>query len=344
MWIFAVNEKSGGGRGKKVWRRVEAELVKRGVPYRAVMAGSPEEADAEIRWLIAAFAEHGGSAEAADSLAETEGAGAATQPRTGVKAVCVIGGDGTIHSVLPALVDSGVPLGIIPSGSGNDSARAFGVPAKPLDALARILAGHAMPVDLILLRSAKAAHGGGTAAERPVLTALAVGFDAAIADAVNRSAHKTLCNLLGVGSVAYLIGLLQILLTYRQRQLTVTVDGTPHRFERGWMAAVCSVPAYGGGLRICPNASPTDGLLDVCVVHTCTPLQLLRLFPTLLSGTHTRLPYVKMLRGRPVSVAAEPQAGTDALAIYGDGEPVGEAPLYAESAGHRLLLLSAVTG
>ncbi|WP_308637741.1 diacylglycerol/lipid kinase family protein [Paenibacillus silvisoli] len=317
MWMFAVNEKSGGGRGRNAWKLVEAELIRREVPYRAIQARSPEEACSEIRRQLAAAAE-------------------------AVKAVAVIGGDGTIHSVLPALLDSGVPLGIIPSGSGNDSARAFGIPAKPLEALARILDGHAEPVDLIMLHGAEQPQSGETAAvkaARPVLTALAVGFDAAIAAAVNRSAYKKLCNLLGAGSFAYLIGLLQMLASYKPRLLTVTVDGTPHRFERGWMAAVCSVPAYGGGLRICPDASPTDGLLDVCVIHTCTPLQMLRLFPTLLSGAHVRLPYVTMLRGRTVSVAAAPLAGVDAALIYGDGEPAGETPLYAESAGHRLLLL-----
>ncbi|SFT20106.1 diacylglycerol kinase family protein [Paenibacillus sp. BC26] len=335
MWIFAVNDKSGGGRGKKVWKLAEAELQRRKLPYRAILAQSPEEACAEIRKQLALYS--GGSTDGAADMPAGGGSPGNLAARSAVRAVVVIGGDGTIHSILPALYESGVPLGIIPSGSGNDTARAFHIPAEPIEALNRILSCEsALPIDLIRLRSASA---DGQPTMRPVLTALAVGFDAAIAAAVNRSAYKKICNLFGAGSFAYVIGLFQMLMSYRPRPITVTVDGTSHDFERGWMAAVCSVPAYGGGLRICPDASPTDGLLDVCVIHTCTPLQMLRVFPTLLSGAHVHLPYVKMLRGKVVSVEAQQRSGAEPIGIYGDGEPAGATPLYAEAAGNRISLL-----
>ncbi|WP_219835199.1 diacylglycerol kinase family protein [Paenibacillus sp. R14(2021)] len=319
MWIFAVNEKSGGGRGRKAWRIVEAELKQRGVPYTAVLAASPEEACREIAGLLERY-----------SHPSEDGA------HSSVKAVAVIGGDGTIHSILPVLQAGGVPLGIIPAGSGNDTARAFRLPKRPLEALRILLQGSPVPIDLIALRSPLAPA---DMPARPVLTALAAGFDSAIAAAVNRSAHKKLCNAAGVGSFAYVIGLFQVLLTYRPCPMSVTVDGVRHDYSHGWMAAVCNVSAYGGGLRICPDASPSDGLLDVCVVHSCTPLQLLRLFPTLLQGTHVRLPYVTLLRGRAISVEAQETGRSSPIAVYGDGEPAGQLPLYAEAAGNRIFVL-----
>ncbi|SDW67725.1 diacylglycerol kinase family protein [Paenibacillus sp. CF384] len=338
MWVFAVNDKSGGGRGKKVWALVEAELQRRKLPYQAILARTPEEACTEIRKQLANY--KGSSTDlAADVPATANSNGSLGSPavQPAVQAVIVIGGDGTIHSILPALYESGVPLGIIPSGSGNDTARAFEIPSEPIEALNRILSCEsALPVDLIVLHSSAP---GEPSTMRPVLTALAVGFDAAIAAAVNRSAYKKLCNLLGAGSFAYVIGLFQMLMSYRPRPIIVTVDGKAHEFERGWMAAVCSVPAYGGGLRICPDASPTDGLLDVCVIHTCTALQMLRVFPTLLSGKHVHLPYVKMLRGKVVTVADQQRTGEEPIGIYGDGEPAGATPLYAEAAGNRISLL-----
>ncbi|REE78799.1 YegS/Rv2252/BmrU family lipid kinase [Paenibacillus taihuensis] len=323
MWIFAVNERAGSGRGKIIWKLVETELQRRSLPYQAVIAESAEAACQEVRNLLEQN-RRGGSSDSDLS-------------RSDVRAVTIIGGDGTIHSILPALAGSAVPLGLIPSGSGNDTARAFGIPKQPLAALERVLQGQAVPVDLIMLGGDDDC--GGVQPKKPILTALAVGFDAAIASAVNRSSYKKLCNKLGVGSLAYLIALVHMLLTYRPRPMIVTIDGKPHVYRRGWMAAICNVPAYGGGLRICPEASPSDGMLDICIVHTCTPLQLLRLFPTLLTGKHVRLPFVTMLRGQTVSVAAESMPGLDPISAFGDGEPAGQVPLHVKLASNRLLLV-----
>ncbi|MBM7568961.1 diacylglycerol/lipid kinase family protein [Paenibacillus sacheonensis] len=319
MWLFAINGKSGGGRGLKAWRKVEAELKRLDVDYAAVLSETPETARRAITRLLR---EHNG-------IVQDEA------PRQRLKAITIIGGDGTIHGILPAVCDSGVPLGIIPAGSGNDTARAFGIPKRPLDALRIVLQGRAYPADIIAMRDPKSDIG-----YRPVLTALAAGFDSAIAAAVNRSVYKKLCNLIGAGSFAYVIGLIQVLLTFRPRPIAVTVDGETHCFRQGWMAAVCNASAYGGGLRICPDAKPDDGMLNVCVVHSCTPLQLLRLFPLILSGKHTRLPYVALFSGQ--AVAVEDMAGDPAkpaIAVYGDGEPAGELPLYAEAAGNRIEVL-----
>lgn len=322
MWIFAVNERAGSGRGRIIWKLVEAELQRRSLPYQAVIADSAESACAEVRSLLDRY------------RAGIEGN---NRSRSELRAVTVIGGDGTIHSILPAVAGSGIPLGLIPSGSGNDTARAFGIPKQPLAALERVLRGDAVPVDLILLGGDD--DRGVVQLPKPILTALAVGFDAAIAAAVNRSSYKKLCNKLGVGSLAYVIALFHMLMTYRPRPMTVTIDGTPHVYKRGWMAAICNVPAYGGGLRICPEALPSDGMLDICIVHTCTPLQLLRLFPTLLTGKHVRLPFVKMLRGRNITVDAESAPGLHPISAFGDGEPVGQVPLHVEVASNRLLLV-----
>ncbi|MCQ6562483.1 diacylglycerol/lipid kinase family protein [Paenibacillus mendelii] len=306
MWIFAVNEQAGGGRGRRVWKKVEADVKRRGIPYLAILTSCPDKASARIR-------------------TELE-----LRPSEDIKAVIVIGGDGTLHGLLPVLAGSGIPLGIVPAGSGNDTARAFGIPKQPLQALERVFTSLARPVDLLLLT------GGSPALPRLVLTALAIGFDAAVADAVNQSSYKKLCNLLRAGSLAYIIGVFQTLLTYQPRRLQLTIDGLEHSFERGWLSAICNTPSYGGGLRICPDASSTDGLLDVCVVHSCKPFQLLRLFPTLLSGTHTRLSYVTLLRGRAVAVSADGPAPTR---VFGDGETVGSVPLSAQAAKGLLLLL-----
>ncbi|MEF2965578.1 diacylglycerol kinase family protein [Paenibacillus sp. M1] len=286
MYLFIVNEKSGNGGGGRVWKKIREELERRGIPYDHIITRSAEEAHSYLQ----------------EKLMHPDG----------LNAVGVVGGDGTIHSLLPAMRGSSIPLAVFPSGSGNDTARGFRIPRKTIDALNILLEGKFRQADLISI------EGGST------LTALAVGFDAEVADNVNRSAYKKICNLLGMGRLAYIIGVFHTLITFRPAPLTVDCDGAKYTFASAWLAAVNNVTSYGGGLAICPEAEPDDGMLDVCVVHDCSRLKLMLLFPTLLFGKHTRFSFVTMLRGRKVAI----QSSLPRMAL-GDGEHVASTPLTA---------------
>lgn len=287
--LFVVNGNSGNGRGSKIWTIAEQRLKREKIAYGAIAA---ESAEASLRLTVEQLA------------------------RGDVKAVAAIGGDGTVHGLLPLLAGSGIPLGLIPSGSGNDTSRALGIPRDPSRALDIVLAGRTRRIDL--LETASADSG-----KQPTLTAVAIGLDAAVAADVDASRYKRWCNKLGLGSLAYIIGLLRTLAAFKPGPVTVTVDGVAHSFGRGWLAAVTNGPSYGGGLRICPSAKPDDGKLHVCVVHGCGPWKLLAIFPTLLFGKHVGLTrYVAMLSGREAAVSA----GSPLLA-YGDGEPAGSTPV-----------------
>lgn len=302
MLLFVVNGKAGNGRGSKAWRMVEAELRRRGVGYRAIAAASAEETTAAVREAL----------QAGD-----------------VQAVAAVGGDGTLHALLPLLAGSGIPLGLIPAGSGNDTARAFGIPRRPLAALETFLAGRTQPADLIRF-------GADTGEKRLALTSLAIGLDAAVVHDVNSSRYKRWCNRLGLGSLAYIVGLLRVLAKYKPRTVTVTVDGETRTFRNVWLSAVTNTSSYGGGLRINPDARPADGRLHVCVVHGCTALRLLRVFPTILNGSHVRTPYVTQLRGQVARIA-----GDEAIPSVGDGEAAGQAPIAAELVPAQLLFVAA---
>lgn len=310
MYLIIVNESAGNGKGKRTWHKIEAILKQRDLHYTTIFLKDPNAMEATSKQL----------------LLQT-----ASSRHTEIKAVAVIGGDGTIHSLLPILIQSQVPLAIIPAGSGNDAARALGISRKPIAALEQMLSGQATAIDLIrtshLLNEpiSETDFVQGKSDIAYSLTAVATGFDGAIADIVNRSFYKRWCNLFRVGSLAYLIGIFHTLLTFRPFPVVVKVDGQIHRFERGWLIAVANTSSYGAGLRICPEAKANDHLLHICIVHSCTPLQLLRLFPTLLTGSHTKLPYVSILTGTVIHI--EPEA--DELYAFGDGEALHAPPLRA---------------
>lgn len=311
--LFIVNEQSGNGRGRRAWATVERYLREQtpGIRYAKIAAATEQEAVRE----------------------------ATAQTATGrVTALVAIGGDGTAHALLPLAASARLPLGIIPCGSGNDIARAFKLPRDPIAALQVILNGATRKVDL-LATHAEDAHPPNAATPQLTLTCVAAGLDGEVARNVNRSRYKRWCNRLGIGSAAYIIGLLYTLIKYKPGKFTVIIDGIQYEFRHGWMAAIANLPSYGGGLRICPDASPTDGRLHACIVHSCNALQLLLVFPTVLFGRHVRSRFVTMLSGAEISVrAAMPVAG------YGDGEPVGCAPLHTTVLPDQLLLLTSSSG
>lgn len=284
MYLFIINSNSGNGGARRVWNKIRTILHDRDIPYEYTFTQSAEEANSYLERQLA--------------------------NRTDWLAVGVVGGDGTIHSLLPAMKNSGVPLAVFPAGSGNDTARGFSIPRKTGAALNIMLEGHARQADLISISG------------RSTLTALAVGFDAEVANNVNKSYYKKVCNWFGLGRLAYIIGIFHTLISFRPAKLTVTCDGVEHTFSSAWLAAVNNVTTYGGGLAICPEAMPDDGLLDICIVHDCSRLKLLLLFPTVLFGKHTGLSFVTMLRGQQISV----HSSLPRLAL-GDGEHIASTPL-----------------
>ncbi|ASA25468.1 diacylglycerol/lipid kinase family protein [Paenibacillus donghaensis] len=284
MYLFIINRRSGGGAGGRTWLAVEGLMQQRELAYETLFTHSAASAETLV----------------AEALAL----------RHDWSAAIVIGGDGTVHSVLGALHRCRVPLAVIPAGSGNDTARGFGLPLDTAEALEAALSGVCMDADLL------AGAGGLT------LTAVASGFDAQVAANVNASRYKRLCNAIGAGQLAYLIGIVQTLLTFKPCPVHVTCDGVEQAFPSGWLVSVCNLPSYGGGLLICPQAKADDGLLDVCVVHGCSRWQLLRLFPTVMKGRHVSLPFVTLLRGRSVAVRF-----AESRHAIADGESLGQGPL-----------------
>jgi diacylglycerol kinase (ATP) len=103
----------------------------------------------------------------------------------------------------------------------------------------------------------------------------------------------------------------------------VTVDGVRHE-TAAMLVTVGNGPSYGGGMRVCPDASFDDGLLDVMVLHDISTMEFLKVFPTVFKGTHVRHPAVEILRGRQVTLEAE------GIVAYADGERFLPLPLTLE--------------
>lgn len=219
----------------------------------------------------------------------------------GTDAVMVAGGDGAVSNALQVLAGTDVPLGIIPAGTGNDHAREFGIPTKDSESAADIVAdGWTETIDLGRIRDS-----GGT--DKWFGTVAATGFDSLVTDRANRMSWPH-------GRLRYYLAMLAELSQLRLLPFRLVLDGTHEIDVDITLAAFGNTRSYGGGLLICPNADPTDGLLDITMAHSASRTKLVRLFPTVMKGTHVDLDEVTTARAKTVHVECP------GINVYADGD------------------------
>jgi len=230
-----------------------------------------------------------------------------------VAAVVVLGGDGAVHAAVQGLAGTGTALAVLPAGTGDDLALALGVPADP------VAAARAAAADLLAGRSARVDLGRTSTpdGDRWWATVLCCGFDSLVSDRADRLTWPT-------GRRRYDVAIVAELARLRPRAVRLTLDGVAHELEVT-LVAVGNTACYGGGLRMCPDADPSDGLLDVTVIGPVTRRDLVRTRPRLADGTHLTHPAVGTHRAAEVVLEAAGPTG-EGLGARADGEPVGPLP------------------
>lgn len=236
-------------------------------------------------------------------------------------ALVVVGGDGMINLGVQALEGSRVPLGLVPSGTGNDMARGLGIPIgdteSAIEALAAALQRPARTIDAGAIGFA-----GGSSRFACILSA---GFDALVNERANRMTRPR-------GRSRYTIALLVELAKLRPIEYTLTLDGVVHR-ERALLVAVANNLSFGGGMKVAPDARLDDGLFDVVLVRPLGRLAFLRIYPRVFAGTHVTDPRVVVHRAASVRIEAE------GVVAYADGERIAPLPvdIAMDAGGLRVL-------
>ncbi len=231
---------------------------------------------------------------------------AAAAVRDRPDAIVVVGGDGTLSSILEEIAHAEVPIALVPAGTGNDFARAMGLPfghhGSAAEAAALVLTGEATPVDV---GSAHCPDG-----SAKFLTVAALGFDALVSERTNRLKWPK-------GALRYYLALLIELARLRPLHFNVRIDDESSSTLPGILAAVGNTRSYGGGMPMCPEADPSDGLFDLTLVGPLSRARLLRLFPLLLKAKHAGRSEVLTRRLERIEISAP------GLIVYADGEKVG---------------------
>lgn len=305
----AVNPKAGRGRYRTHVPRLAMELLRHGCEPVIHVSRSPDDLRDFIRTVVRD-----------QHIARSQEATSATQAS---EAVIVVGGDGTWHQAVQELALTQTPACLVTTGTGDDNARSFGIPRNDPEAVARIVAsGHTRTVDLgrILTPDGSLRWFSGV---------LSAGFDSSVNERANTITYLN-------GTARYLAALLGELKTYTASRYTVMIDSQCIH-QDAMIVTVGNGSYYGGGMNVCPDADPTDGLLDVVIVGKVSKSRLIRSFASVYRGNHGRFPFVDMYRSRQVSITSTSVKGP---AVFADGEYVSSLPVNIEVVPSALTLLT----
>ena len=282
--VFLVNPASANGSTGRRWPEIAHRATSAGLHGDALFSRAPGE--------LADLA-----SKAADD---------------GAKLLVVVGGDGSVHEVANGIAErDGVEIAVIPRGTGWDFARSLALPHS-LDAAIRVaLEGRTRTIDL---GRASYRTWAGNDEQSWFANVGSVGMSGAIAQRANDTTKAF------GGKVSYVWATFAVFARWSNSEIQVTVDGERRR-ARMHDVIVSNGAFLGGGMKICPDAQPDDGVFDVLLIGDLAKRDLLLTMPKIFRGTHLPHPKAELLRGSQVTVdAPEP------LPIELDGEQPGTTP------------------
>lgn len=227
-------------------------------------------------------------------------------------ALVVVGGDGMAHLGANVVAETRIPLGIVPTGTGNDLARGLGIAISnaevAMNQLLEALEREPRVIDAGRIR--------GESTDRWFACIFSAGFDAIVNERANQMRWPK-------GRQRYNLALLRELaalapIHYRIELDDETID------TRAMLVAVANNTSFGGGMLVTPDAQLDDGLFDILIVQPLSRIAFLRIFPRVFKGTHVSDPRVRIVRSRRVTIHA------DTVVAYADGERIAPLPLELE--------------
>ena len=258
-YYFIVNPHSRTGLGKQIWTRQLQPLL--------------EETNVRYKVFYTRYSGH--CTQIVRQLSEN-----AKKPVT----IVVLGGDGTLNEAVNGLYHTDmVSLGYIPTGSSNDFARGFPLKGTPPQLLQSILQqNHEAWLDCGVVKAPGKKP-------RRFMVSCGMGYDAYITDEALHSRIKNVLNRFGLGKLTYMCIAVDKLIRIRPQTVSITMDGCHFlHYKDFYFASGHNLPFEGGGFKFAPKAEPTDGLLDICIVHGLSKAGLACKLPFALFGRHLR--------------------------------------------------------
>lgn len=282
-FLVVINPRAAGSDRKAFRRRVAAAFAEHDVPFDLVEATGPEEAEALARRAAAA----------------------------GCRAVVAVGGDGTVAQALRGTAGTGVPVGILPFGTGNQLASNFDIPGSLEGSVRVAVEGRVEAIDLGLANGEHFALIAGAGLDADVM-----------ADATSEMKSR-------LGFAAYLLSGLKHVITPRPADFRIVADGEEVEVQ-ATMVLLANVGHLAAGslpmeVQVGPKVSFQDGLVDVCVYASRNLPEMAQVLWKVARQQYAGDERMLFLQARRVVVEADPP-----VACQIDGEPAGETPLEVE--------------
>jgi YegS/Rv2252/BmrU family lipid kinase len=288
--FLVVNPESAGGTTGRRWPEIRAEVL------RALGDGAEH-----------AFTER--PMHAASLTAEAL--------RSGFRRIVAVGGDGTLNEVVNGFFQAGGPvppdacLALVPRGTGGDFRRTFGLNGSLRETCAR-LTGDVRPLDVGRVRFTRT---DGTSGERYFVNVASFGVSGQVDRAVNASSK-----VLG-GKVSFFLASVRTLVGWRDQSVRIRVDGGPEETLAITTLAVANGQYFGGGMRVAPEADPSDGQLDVTIWSGYHLKDFALKSASVYDGRHVRWAGTRTLRCRRLEATSDEEVLLDV-----DGEQPGRLP------------------
>jgi diacylglycerol kinase (ATP) len=284
-----MNRKAGVGRTERLAEYIFAKFASNSIPYELVEGNSADDVIQKVMNRISDFS-----------------------------SIVAVGGDGSVHTAAQIAYESGLPLGIIAAGSGDDVARVCGLPHGRNYEATKVSADHFVAsylvddktaVDSIRLRTADGK-------EHTVMAVMSAGFDSRVNA---NSAKMTYLK----GTFRYIAALIKTLRSFKPIDYHWKFNGEEKKFQ-AMVVAIGNGSMFGGGMKVCPAAHIKDGEFDLLIVNKISVATLLRIFPRIFKGSHVMHPEVRELRGQKLWIDAPTEQ------VWGDGEYLGLTPMELE--------------
>lgn len=250
--LIIVNPLAGNGKAVLRWERFRKDL---NFTYEVLMTKGPKDATAIAKTAV---------------------------EMNGQLLLIAFGGDGTAHEVIEGVMGCHhCTVGVVGAGSGNDFGRgflSFKSPAELNHYVSSAMLTKSNDIGILKVKGQ----------DYYFVNNAGIGFDASVALHVNQSSLKKWLNYIGLGKLAYTYYVIKTLFTFKRFQLTVGTNQIDLQFSNVWFATVSNQPFFGGGMRISPNSNPSDGQIELTIVHDLSRLKLLVVFATVFLGKHTR--------------------------------------------------------
>lgn len=286
MYYFIVNPNSHGRRGEKIWKKLERQIRKVGVPYEKYLTQEAGDARRFAAKLTAAMQEP--------------------------TVIVAVGGDGTVNEVLNGLAISDLlTFGYIPTGSGNDLARGLMLSQNPYKCLKQILS----PAEISRVDYGIISYEDEEPVYRRFMVSSGIGFDAAVC-------HRLLKKN-GAGGLPrpngrwrYILAGAKQLLCAKPSRGYLILDGVRRvEFNHIYFVSIHNHRSEGGGFQFAPKAAYDDGEVELCVAHTASKLRLVMVLFTACLGHLGRQRGVHVYRCREAVIHVERP-----LPVHTDGE------------------------